>query len=368
MYLSSSGQVKTAYIVMWLRGVSAIATASVLMMLQCCNHTCLCENTAEDDENDLVVEVEEEMAEAVDIFQPTHEWKTVEEGQAIPPGLHVRMNIQTGAREAKLMSDSNPEEEATDTDEAQDIGTPQSQPTESATDNSGGTHPGFIFKGDQRRTHHYGHSDRRGIINKRRKAFSQKEVAEALKKMDESEVDLANLPGIAYSEPASGKSSHSKTATTSDRSDDVTIVQHDREPRIKQIMHPDLAQMMEHAETLTRETATVPELLQALEELEYHVHHFENAKELNSIGGLVVVVRLLNHTNPEVRSSAAHVIGAAAQRYNTSLCICSITESLSCPAILKSRQRHWATELWSCCVGSLLLRSQSWCKEEASLL
>jgi hypothetical protein len=98
---------------MRLRGVSIIAMASVLMVLQCYNHMCLCENTAEDDENDLMVEVEEEMAEVVDIFQPTHEWKTVEEGQAIPPGLHIRMNMQTGAKEAKLMSDSSPEE-ATD--------------------------------------------------------------------------------------------------------------------------------------------------------------------------------------------------------------------------------------------------------------
>ena len=27
-------------------------------------------------------------------------------GQAIPPGLHVRLNMQTGKREAKLMDDS----------------------------------------------------------------------------------------------------------------------------------------------------------------------------------------------------------------------------------------------------------------------
>jgi nucleotide exchange factor SIL1 len=302
--------------------VSIIAMASVLMVLQCYNHMCLCENTAEDDENDLMVEVEEEMAEVVDIFQPTHEWKTVEEGQAIPPGLHIRMNMQTGAKEAKLMSDSSLEE-ATDSmnekrkDEARDTRTPQSQPTEPVASDNGGEsphiHPGFIFQGDQRRAHYYGHSDRRGIVNKRRRVFSQREVAEALKKMDESEVDLANLPGIAYSEPESGKSPHSMTAANSGRSGDITIVQHDREPRIEQAMHPDLSQMMQHAKTLTRQTATVSELLHALEELEYHVHHFENAKELNSIGGLVVVVRLLNHTNPEVRSSAAHVIGAAVQ-------------------------------------------------------
>ena len=33
----------------------------------------------------------------------TNEWKKVKPNQAIPPGLHVRINIQTGEREAKLL-------------------------------------------------------------------------------------------------------------------------------------------------------------------------------------------------------------------------------------------------------------------------
>ncbi|CAL8075247.1 unnamed protein product [Calicophoron daubneyi] len=35
-------------------------------------------------------------------FKPTHEWQTVQPGQPIPPGLHVRQNLQTGKTEAKL--------------------------------------------------------------------------------------------------------------------------------------------------------------------------------------------------------------------------------------------------------------------------
>ncbi|KAH3787188.1 nucleotide exchange factor SIL1-like [Dreissena polymorpha] len=38
-------------------------------------------------------------------FIPTDQWQTVQEGQAIPAGLHVRMNFETGSKEAKLMSD-----------------------------------------------------------------------------------------------------------------------------------------------------------------------------------------------------------------------------------------------------------------------
>ncbi|EGW33868.1 uncharacterized protein SPAPADRAFT_59237 [Spathaspora passalidarum NRRL Y-27907] len=37
------------------------------------------------------------------IFQPSWEWQTIKPGQDIPPGLHVRLNIDTLQREAKLM-------------------------------------------------------------------------------------------------------------------------------------------------------------------------------------------------------------------------------------------------------------------------
>lgn len=40
-----------------------------------------------------------------DVFVPTEEWQEIINGQAIPAGLHVRMNLQTGKKEAKLMED-----------------------------------------------------------------------------------------------------------------------------------------------------------------------------------------------------------------------------------------------------------------------
>ena len=336
---------------MTLRGVSVlIATASLLMVFQCCHHVCVCDDgdiiiaEFEDEDDDLLLEVEEEEGgEVMEVFEPTHEWKTVKEGQAIPPGLHVRMNMETGSKEAKLMPDSKADTTAAKSEKTQsrndDIRTPPSMPTKKkshtetkqkkAAGDSVHAHPGFLFRGDQRRAHYYGHSDRRGIVNKRRRVFSQREVAETLKKIDESQVDLTKLPGIAYSQPIADQSHNTKALKNGRKStDDITITHQDREPRIEKPMHPDLAQMMEHARTLTRQTATVPELLQALEELEYHVHHIGNAMELNSIGGMVVVVRLLNHTHPEVRSSAAHVIGAATQRWLSAIGYSSTLKSM----------------------------------------
>ncbi|PYD07500.1 hypothetical protein DND36_32320, partial [Pseudomonas savastanoi pv. glycinea] len=37
------------------------------------------------------------------MFEPTNEWQVVREGQHIPKGLHVRMNMDTNEREAKLL-------------------------------------------------------------------------------------------------------------------------------------------------------------------------------------------------------------------------------------------------------------------------
>ena len=41
--------------------------------------------------------------EDLEVFQPTSEWQAIRPGQGIPAGLHVRMNLETGEKEAKLM-------------------------------------------------------------------------------------------------------------------------------------------------------------------------------------------------------------------------------------------------------------------------
>lgn len=40
------------------------------------------------------------------IFEPTTEWQTIREGQDIPAGLHVRLNMENLAREAKILDPS----------------------------------------------------------------------------------------------------------------------------------------------------------------------------------------------------------------------------------------------------------------------
>lgn len=332
---------------------------------------------------ELMVEVEVEEEDATPVFVATREWQVVQEGQPIPPGLHVRMDLQTGLREAKLLDDPQ-EEEGRSTEEESEGGLKEeeeegrveegkekeqrrrgekqeqeeeketvesdveahhlSEPTETHTKGSdtvqqtpadvgvreteaeGVTQPADTGSQDStasgghtgsrhKRVHYLGKSDRRGIINKRRKAFTQEQLSEMLHTLSTAEsVDPSNLPGIAFSKPASDgpldghrervrEPLQSKVTRHSHTSDNLPVTQHE-----------DVEAMLGHTRVLANNSATIPELLHALEELEDYAHDIDNAQDLNVIGGLVLVVRMLNHTHPDVRGHAAHVIGAAVQR------------------------------------------------------
>ena len=165
------------------------------------------------------------------------------------------------------------------------------------------------FKVDHRRTHYYGNSDRRGVINKRTKVFSRRELAEMLKNLKDDKIDTAKIPGITSSNEKEGKESSSEgpKVRLKNLEELKSMTEH-------LTFHRDTEIMLEHIQTLTNENSTITEVLHALEELEYYVHQIDNARDLNVIGGLVPIVRLLNHTDSEVRGHAAHVVGSATQR------------------------------------------------------
>ena len=282
------------------------------------------------DDGISVEDEEDDTARDQNIFKPTHEWKIVEEGQSIPPGLHVRMNLQTGLKEAKLLEEDKDKSTATkeqplneDTSNDQRDNSDgnfglQKLDLEQDNDSSGGVrteehdshdHTSPKFEADQRRTHYYGSSDRRGVINKRTKVFSRRELAEMLKNLKEETIHSAKIPEITSSNEKEEKESSSEGPKIR-----LSNLEELKSMADTLTFHRDTEIMLEHIQTLTNENSTIPEVLHALEELEYYVHQIDNAKDLNVIGGLVPIVRLLNHTNTEVRAHAAHVVGSAAQR------------------------------------------------------
>ena len=40
-------------------------------------------------------------------FVATNEWQEIQEGQKVPAGLHYRMNLETGKKEAKILEKEN---------------------------------------------------------------------------------------------------------------------------------------------------------------------------------------------------------------------------------------------------------------------
>lgn len=40
-------------------------------------------------------------------FVPTREWQPIKPGQVVPRGIHMRLNLQTGEREGKLLDDES---------------------------------------------------------------------------------------------------------------------------------------------------------------------------------------------------------------------------------------------------------------------
>ena len=215
------------------------------------------------------VTVTDEVEENTTIFIPTNQWQQILPGQAVPAGLHVRINLETGEKEAKLI------EEESDEDNIK----------------------------DKRRIHHYGYSDRRGIINKQTKAFKMEELLG-----DENEDDNGDIKLLTHDMTSVDGVGNTHDDTSTPHSD----AENGKESY--KLVTEDVRQMMKLVDILRDNTSESEELIFALSELEYLVHQIDNARDLDDIGGLKLVVFLLEHTNDSVQCNAAHVIGAAAQR------------------------------------------------------
>ena len=71
---------------------------------------------------------------------------------------------------------------------------------------------------------------------------------------------------------------------------------------------------MKHVDTLNSSSSSLAEKEHALDELEYHVHQIDNARDLDTIGGLSLVIKLMNSSDEGLRSRACFVLGSAVQR------------------------------------------------------
>lgn len=186
-------------------------------------------------------------------------------GQQVPSGLHYRMNLQTGYKEAKILVEENdktdmqavPQDEtATKDDENSDVVVENSrQRLEEALKNV----PANVYDSS--------HTDE-----------EWKKITEKYKSYKELKEDLKELELGMKSE--------------------------------NEIMNELVARFGD-------ETSTIEDKLIILEDIEYLVHSLDNALHFISIGALEkVIVPFFNHTNVKIRAECFKIVGTVLQNNN----------------------------------------------------
>ncbi|XP_013782819.1 nucleotide exchange factor SIL1-like [Limulus polyphemus] len=210
-------------------------------------------------DTDNEVKIEEESS--AEPFIPTKDWQKIKPGQAIPPGLHVRMNLQTGLKEAKLL------------DKEMDKDSIESNP--------------LIIADEETKSWDVGSDQKRG--------FSHKELKEALKsfKAEEYHQDSGQ----------NAETIRAKFRSIEDLKEEFAALNINIKSDTEILI-----------ELLGRyKKADNTEKLDILQDLEYLVHQYDVAQDFIKLGGLQLVSPDLNITDEKVRELVAFTIGSAMQ-------------------------------------------------------
>ncbi|XP_045856332.1 nucleotide exchange factor SIL1 isoform X4 [Meles meles] len=210
--------------------------------------------TKEADRKETTAE-EELDSEVLEVFHPTHEWQALRPGQAVPAGSHVRLNLQTGAREVKLQEEDK-------------------------------------FR-----------SNLKGLKKGRRldistNTYTSQDLKSALAKFKEG------------AEVESSKEDKARQAKVKRLFRPIEELKKDFE-ELNVIIETDMQIMVRLINKFNSSSSSLEEKIAALFDLEYYVHQMDNAQDLLSFGGLQVVINGLNSTEPLVKEYAAFVLGAA---------------------------------------------------------
>ncbi|NXA39744.1 SIL1 factor, partial [Eudromia elegans] len=212
------------------------------------------ESDRKDDSGTEPVTEDEADPEDLEVFYPTHQWQTLHPGQAVPAGSHVRLNLQTGEREAKL---------------------------------AGGENGKSDVREEKRRK-------RLGKMDIDSNSFTSQELKKALAKMKESE----KTERMAREEEVRKKFRP------------IEELKEEFE-KLNVKLETDYEIMVKLIGKFNSSASTLDEKVAALYDLEYYVHQVDNAKDFLSLGGLQLVISGLNSTEAVLKEHAAFVLGAA---------------------------------------------------------
>lgn len=198
-----------------------------------------------DSESEVTVHDDEE--EDLEVVQPTDQWQTLKPGQAVPPGSHVRLNLQTGQREVRIGEEHLKywTQQHSESDDSQTL-----------------INPDELKKAMKKI---------KEDLNINKDPNQQGSVSSRFRPLEELKKDMAQMDLLVET--------------------DVQI----------------LRRLLDQFNG----TRSTEERLSILHELEYMVHQVDNAQTLCSMGGLVLILEGLNSTDSRLQESSAFVLGSA---------------------------------------------------------
>ncbi|CAK9800012.1 Nucleotide exchange factor SIL1 [Anthophora plagiata] len=223
-------------------------------------------------------------------FVPTGEWQTVKKGIPIPKGLHVRHSFKTGVTEAKLM-------DSEDVEEKDSNGNLKSSNTNSLT-----LHPEkAIFE------------EKDPVTKEKSDLFNHpiEELKARLKKVKQDGGE--NVPELndEHAQQIKQKFRDYETLKKEFKSLVINITTD------SELLSNYFQKFQPHKNGIAMGTLTATEteeVLDILYNLEFLLHHIDNAKVFADMEGMSKVISpCLNGTNNEIKAEALRLLGAAVQ-------------------------------------------------------
>lgn len=221
-------------------------------------------------------------------FVPTREWQVVKKGTPIPEGLHVRHNFQTGVTEAKLMDSEETEEKDSN---------------ENLNSNSLTLHPEKAISEDEEPP----------IFSEKTNVFDYplEELKARLKKIKQDEAETSPELNDEHAKKVKQKFRDYETLKKELKALEVNITTN------WELLNTYFQKFQPHKNAVTTGTlmsTEIEEILDILYNLEYLLHHIDNAKVFTDMQGMTNIISpCLNGTNNEIKAEALRLLGAAVQ-------------------------------------------------------
>ncbi|XP_014212023.1 nucleotide exchange factor SIL1 [Copidosoma floridanum] len=226
------------------------------------------------------------------VFIPTKEWQIVPKGTPIPPGLHIRHNLQSGVVEAKLLDEN--EKDASSKNIHRD-----------GKKNSLTLHPEKSVRDeDVQEATKDAQSEKTKVPLDELKAMLKKiksdEADELIQTANEQVHSAVQKEYRSYSELKEQLESLSMNISTD-----------------AEVLTSLFEQFQPYKETITSEnleTEKIDDILGILNDMEYLLHQIDNARLFADMGGMMKVVSpSLNSTNTDIKAEALRLLGTAVQ-------------------------------------------------------